>query len=110
MSLSPARFLSRLFLVSLVVAGLPACGLFRGGSQTKQRLDPPHVVPHNPKNVKPRTMLIEVVTDGSGAVAAVSFKRSSGSDAVDEYAANNIRHTWPSVPSTRFLVEETYSA
>ncbi len=55
-------------------------------------------------------MLIEIVTDGSGAVAAVSFKQSSGSDAVDDYAADNIRHTWPSVPSTRFLVEETYSA
>ena len=82
------------------MAGLPACGLFRGGSGTKQRLDAPHVAPHHPTNVKPRTMVIEVVTDAEGAVASVTFKQSSGSQAVDDYAAVNIRNSWPPTPST----------
>ena len=55
-------------------------------------------------------MLIEVTTDASGAVATVEFKRSSGSAALDNYVAENIRHNWPAQPSTRSLVELTYSA
>ena len=110
MSSPRSLFLARLTLIPLLMAALPGCGLFRGGSGTKQRLDAPRVVPHHPTNVKPRSMLIEVITDASGAVATVTFQRSSGSEAVDNYAADNIRHTWPAVPSTRFVVEETYSA
>ena len=110
--MSPSRFalISRLVLLSLLATAVPGCGLFRGGSATRQRLDPPREVPHHPTNVKPRTMQVEVTTDASGAVADVNFTRSSGSGAVDNYVAENIRHTWPANPSNRSLVEITYSA
>ncbi len=101
--------LSRLAIYSIIAASLAACSFLRGDG-TKQRLDAPQEHPHHPTNVKPRTMLIEVTTDASGAVVDVVFKRSSGSDAVDNYVAENIRHTWPSNPSNRSVVELTYSA
>ena len=94
----------------MVAAGIPGCGLFRGGSSTKQRLDDPHPVPHHPTNVKPRTMQVEVTTNADGAVTDINFTRSSGSEAVDGYVAQNIRHTWPATRSNRSLVEITYSA
>ncbi len=99
-------------ILSAVVfaASLAGCGLFRPGSATKQRLDEPREIPHHPTNVKPRTMVIEVTTDASGAVADINYRQSSGSGAVDNYEAQNIRHTWPSIPSTRTVVQETYSA
>ena len=93
----------------ILLAGVPGCSFFRGDG-TKQRLDEPRDHPHHPTNVKPRTMLIEVTTDAGGAVVGVVFKRSSGSDAVDNYVAENIRHTWPYNPSNRSVVELTYSA
>lgn len=99
----------RLTVCALVLPGLPGCSFFRGDG-TKQRLDAPREVPHHPVNVKPRTMLVQVTTDASGAVATVEFKRSSGSGAVDNYVAEDIRHHWPDNPSTRSLVELTYSA
>ena len=109
---SSPRFCSalRLLVLTTGIASLAGCGLFRGGSSTQQRLDEPREIPHHPANVKPRTMLIEITTDASGAVATVEFKRSSGSAAVDNFVAENIRHTWPGGPSTRSLVELTYSA
>ena len=100
---------ARWSVFTAAIASLAGCSLIRGDG-TRQRLDEPHEVPHHPTNVKPRTMLIEVTTDASGAVATVEFKRSSGSGAVDNFVAENIRHTWPGGPSTRSLVELTYSA
>ena len=109
MNLSPPVSISRLFVISVVLTGVSGCSFFRGDG-TKQRLDTPREVPHHPVNVKARTMVIQVTTDATGAVVGVEFQRSSGSDAVDNYVAQNIRHTWPSNPSNRSVVELTYSA
>ena len=108
--MSSSRSALILLVAVVAAAGLTGCGLFRSGSATKQRLDEPRELPHHPTNVKPRTMVIEVTTDAGGAVVAIVFRQSSGSGAVDNYEAENIRHTWPSLPSTRTVVQETYSA
>lgn len=105
----PSAVRSRLTVISLLVASVSGCSFLRGDG-TKQRLDPPSEHPHHPVNAKTRTMLIEITTDPEGVVANVEFKRSSGSDAVDNYVAENLRHAAPGKPSTRSLVELTYSA
>ena len=98
----------RLVVFSIVLACLSGCSLLRGDG-SKQRLDPPPTPPHRPIDTRVKTMLIEVTTDASGAVVTVEFKRSSGSAALDNYVAENIRHNWPAQASTRSLVELTYS-
>ena len=108
MSSSRSVLLSRLAVLALVIAGLPGCSFLRGDG-TKQRLDEPRDTPHHPTGAKLKPMLVEVTTDASGAVVTVEFKRSSGSSAVDNYVAENIRHNWPSKPSNRSLVELTYT-
>lgn len=100
---------SRLAICALVAVGAPSCSFFRGDG-TKQRLDEPRELPHHPVNVRPRTMMIEATTDVTGAVVGIVFKRGSGSDAVDNYVAENLRHAPPGNPSTRSLIELTYSA
>ncbi len=105
----PSTVIPRLAVVSILLAALPGCSFLRGDG-TKQRLDTPREHPHHPANVKPRTMLIEITTDVGGQVVGVEFKRSSGSNAVDDYVAENLRHAAPGKPLTRSLVELTYSA
>ena len=98
----------RLAVVFIVVAGLPGCSIFHHSSDT-ERLDPPREIAHRPTDKRPKTMLVGVTTDASGAVTTVEFKRSSGSAAIDNYVAEDIRHNWPGGPSTRSLIELVYT-
>ena len=93
----------------MCVASLTGCGLFRG-TGTKQQLDPPPAPAHRPVDSKEKTIVLEVTTDASGAVVTVTFKKSSGSDAIDAYVADSIRGNFPATPSTRSVVELTYAA
>ena len=84
------------------------CTLFRNMG-TGEHLAAPREHPTNTKAVRKRDMLIEVTTDASGAVVSVQFKKSSGSDSIDNYVADTIQKTWPQVPSKVTLAELTYS-
>ena len=54
-------------------------------------------------------MTVEVTTGPQGEIANIRFQRSSGKDAIDGYVAQTIRDGWPQQPSTRTVVEVTYS-
>ena len=102
-------FLLRFSVILMLVASLTGCSLIRGDG-SKQRLDPPPPTPHRPVDSKVKPMTLEVTTDASGAVVTVTIKKGSGSDAIDAYVADSIRGSWPPTPSTRSVVELTYSA
>ena len=66
-----------------------------------QHLDPARPAPHHDVIKGGKEILVEVTTDATGAVAAIRFLKSSGSDAVDGYVSESIRSGWPPVPSAR---------
>lgn len=105
---TPNLSFSRLALLSVLVAGLAGCTFFRNyGSGT--HLDKP--VEKAPKKIvaKAATMRFEVLTDASGQVAQVTFLRSSGSNAVDNYVASSARDNCSGSISTRSVYEIEYS-
>ena len=57
-----------------------------------------------------RVMVVEVTTGPEGQIANIRFQRSSGKEGIDGYVAESIRQGWPQQPSTRTVVEVTYSA
>lgn len=95
---------------ALLLAGNAGCNLFRSpnaGSGT--HLDKPQERPQSKNSQNSRVIVVEVTTDATGSVTAVQFKRSSGSDAVDNYVANSIHQNWPRQASMVTVAELTYS-
>ena len=91
--------------VVLVVVG--GCTFFRNYG-TGTHLDaPPEKTPHH-GTAKASTMQIEITTDAAGQVTMIHFVKSSGSDAVDNFVADSLRHTSGN-PSARTLVEIRYA-
>lgn len=99
--------LARLLLLGSLLLTGGGCSFFHNfGSGT--HLDAPPDKPTHPGTAKAATMQIEVTTDAVGQVTTVTFVRGSGSNAVDGFVADSIRHNWPGGPSTRSLVEMRY--
>ena len=106
----PRRFPRLLRSCSFGLLLVAQCGCtFFHNYGTGTHLDaPPEKVAHH-GNARASTMQVEVTTDAAGQVALVHFVKSSGSDAVDGFVADNIRHSWPGEPSKRSLVEIHYA-
>ena len=95
---------------ALLLAWGAGCTLFQSRTAgTGTHYDAPTERPTSPKGSKVRPMLVEVTTDANGAVTTVQFKRSSGSDVVDQHVADTIRASGPQKPSTITDAEITYS-
>ena len=98
---------STLFL-GVLLLGDGGC-IFLRNYGTGTHLDaPPDKAPHH-GSAKASTMQIEITTDATAQVTMIHFVKSSGSDALDGFVADSIRHTWPGSPSTRALVEIHYA-
>lgn len=98
---------TRLLLLGLWLFTSGGCSFIHNfGSGT--RLDAPPEKTSHPGTAKAATMQIEVTTDAVGQVTTVNFVKSSGSNAVDGFVADSIRHNWPGGPSKRTLVEMRY--
>ena len=97
---------AHLLLGSLLLAS-GGCSLIHNFG-TGTRLDAPPEKASHPGSAKAATMQIEVTTDAVGQVTTVNFVKSSGSNAVDGFVADSIRHNWPGGPSKRTLVEMRY--
>ena len=96
------------FAACLALAtGGTGCGYFRTIG-TGAHMDKPRDRPTSTDD-RTRVMVVEVTTDAQGAVANITFKRSSGKDGVDAYVAETIRQGWPAQPSLRTVAEVTYS-
>ena len=54
-------------------------------------------------------MVVEVTTDAQGQISNIHFQRSSGKDGIDNYVGETIRQGWPQQPSTRTVVQVTFS-
>ena len=91
----------------LVTAG-GGCSYFRNlgsGTHMDQAKAPPAPTDH-----RVRVMDVEVTTGPEGQITNIHFQRSSGKEGIDGYVAESIRQGWPQQPSTRTVVEMTYSA
>jgi hypothetical protein len=88
--------------------GCSGCQLYHNLG-TGVRYDPPVDRPVSDKSKRVRDILLEVTTNAAGAVTTVQFKRSSGSPDIDKYVADSARTNWAGGPSTRSVIELTYS-
>ena len=90
------------------MAGGSGCSYFRNlgsGTHMDRAQAPPAPTDH-----RIRVMVVEVTTGPDGQIADIHFQRSSGKEGIDGYVAESIRQGWPQQPSTRTVVEMTYSA
>ncbi len=92
-------------LLSLCASG---CQLYHNLG-TGEHYDAPPEHKLTKRSTQVLDILVEVTTDAKSNVAAISFKRSSGRESIDEYVAQSIRTSFPGTPSTVSLVELTYS-
>jgi hypothetical protein len=99
------RFLALSLSLSLCASG---CQLYHNLG-TGEHYDTPPEHKLTERSTKVLDMLVEVTTNANGNVVAVTFKRSSGRESIDEYVADSIRTSFPGVPSTISLVELTYT-
>lgn len=88
--------------------GASGCQLYHNlGSGAHYDAPPEHKLTE--RSTKVLDMIVEVTTDANRNVIAITFKRSSGRESIDEYVAQSIRTSFPGTPSTVSLVELTYS-
>jgi hypothetical protein len=100
-----SRSSALLLLASLSAGG---CQLYHNlGSGEHYDAPPEHKLTE--RSTKVLDMIVEVTTDANRNVIAITFKRSSGRESIDEYVAQSIRTSFPGAPSTVSLVELTYS-
>jgi hypothetical protein len=101
-------WLARTSALGLLMLGSGGCQLYRNlGSG--EHYDAPQPRPVSDKSKRVRDIVVEVTTNADGAVTQVQFKRSSGSQVVDQYVAESARINWAGKPSTVTAIELTYS-
>ena len=97
-----------IFLLGAWLVGGGGCTFLHNyGSGTHLDAPPDKAPPHG--NAKASTMQVEITTDAAAQVTMIHFVKSSGSDAVDGFVADSLRHTWPGRPAPRALGEIRYA-
>lgn len=99
----------RVALLSTLVCvfSTSACSYFRTlGSGTHLNKPDEQAAPVDHRT---RVMVVQVTTDGAGQIADIHFVRSSGREGIDGFVADTIRNNWPAEPSTKTVVQVTYS-
>jgi hypothetical protein len=92
---------------------LAAMALSGGGCQVYRQMGTGQRIESTRKHREPskrtREIQVEVTTGADAAISDVRFVRSSGLGGVDAYVAESLKSSWQGPPSTKTLMELTYS-